>query len=123
MSNVKVTDLDLRDDNAVYAATYGRGIFSGTFTNGTLAVDDITNKKGVSIYPNPSNGQFNIRINQYSGKVNIQVVDLNGREVFTSKNELFSTEKALDLQALQSGIYVLRISGNDLNYSQKIIKN
>ena len=123
MSNVKVTDLDLRDDNAVYAATYGRGIFSGTFTNGTLALDDFTNKKGVSIYPNPSNGQFNIRINQYSGKVNIQVVDLNGREVFTTKNELFSTEKALDLQALQSGIYVLRISGNDLNYSQKIIKN
>ncbi len=31
MSNVKVTDLDLRDDNAVYASTYGRGVFSGEF--------------------------------------------------------------------------------------------
>lgn len=123
MSNVKVTDLDLRNDNAVYAATYGRGVFSGMFTNGTLADDDFTNKKGVSIYPNPSNGQFNININQYSGKVNIQIVDLNGREVYTAKNESFDSEKAINLQMLDSGIYVLRISGNDLNYSQKIIKN
>jgi hypothetical protein len=123
MSNVKVTDLDLRNDNAVYAATYGRGVFSGVFDTRALALDDFTNNKGVSIFPNPSNGQFNININQYSGKVNIQVADLNGREVYTSKNELFNSEKAIDLQMLESGIYVLRISGEGLNYSQKIIKN
>jgi hypothetical protein len=123
MSNVKVTDMDLRNDNAVYAATYGRGVFSGMFTSATLANEDFSNKKAVSISPNPSNGQFNININQYSGKVNIQVVDLNGREVYTAKNELFNSEKAIDLKMLESGIYVLRISGEDLNYSQKIIKN
>lgn len=33
MSNVPVLDLDLRDDNVVFAATYGRGIFSGSFLN------------------------------------------------------------------------------------------
>ncbi len=123
MTNVKVTDLDLRDDNAVYASTYGRGVFSGTFTAATLANEDFSNKKGVSIYPNPSNGRFNININKYNGKVNIQVADLNGREVYAAKNEIFNSEKALDLQMLESGIYVLRISGEDLNYSQKIIKN
>lgn len=123
MSNVKVTDLDLRNDNAVYAATYGRGVFSGIFDNRSLAVDDFANNKGVFIYPNPSSGRFNININQYSGKVNIQVVDLNGREVYAAKNELFNSEKAVDLQMLESGIYVLRVSGEDLNYSQKIIKN
>jgi hypothetical protein len=36
MRNVKVTDLDLRNDNTVFAATYGRGIFSGAFTNTVL---------------------------------------------------------------------------------------
>jgi hypothetical protein len=123
MSNVKVTDLDLRNDNTVYASTYGRGVFSGIFTAAPLANEDFSNSKGVSIYPNPSNGQFNINIKQYSGKVNIQVVDLNGREVYTAKNELFNSEKAVDLKMLESGIYVLRISGEDLNYSQKIIKN
>jgi len=123
MSNVKVTDMDLRNDNAVYASTYGRGVFSGLFTNGTLATEDFSNKKGVSISPNPSNGVFNISINQYSGNVNIQVVDLNGRIVYSAKNEMFNSEKAIDLKSVESGIYVLRISGGDLNYSQKIIKN
>ena len=123
MSNVKVTDLDLRNDNAVFASTYGRGVFSGLFTNGTLANEDFSNKKRVSISPNPSNGVFNININQYSGKVTIQVVDLNGREVYSAKNEMFNSEKAIDLKSVESGIYVLRVSGDDLNYSQKIIKN
>ena len=123
MSNVKVTDLDLRNDNAVYASTYGRGVFSGLFTSGTLANEDFSNKKGVVISPNPSNGVFNININQYSGKVSIDVVDLNGRIVYTAKNEFFNSEKAIDLKSVESGIYVLRISGDDLNYSQKIIKN
>lgn len=32
MSSVPVLDLDLRDDNTVFAATYGRGVFSAKFT-------------------------------------------------------------------------------------------
>ena len=46
MSNVKVTDLDLRDDNMVFAATYGRGIFSGEFkldANGDEDGDGVIN--------------------------------------------------------------------------------
>ncbi len=46
MSNVKVTDIDLRDDNAVFASTYGRGVFSGEFTldaNGDLDGDGVLN--------------------------------------------------------------------------------
>ncbi|WP_299382528.1 thrombospondin type 3 repeat-containing protein [uncultured Lacinutrix sp.] len=46
MSNVKVTDLDLRDDNMVFAATYGRGVFSGEFkldANGDEDGDGVNN--------------------------------------------------------------------------------
>ncbi|MGB1210242.1 MAG: thrombospondin type 3 repeat-containing protein [Lacinutrix venerupis] len=46
MSNVKVLDLDLRDDNMVFAATYGRGVFSGQFTldaNGDEDGDGVLN--------------------------------------------------------------------------------
>ncbi|AUC82660.1 thrombospondin type 3 repeat-containing protein [Lacinutrix sp. Bg11-31] len=50
MSNVKVLDLDLRDDNMVFAATYGRGVFSGEFKidgtgdeDGDGVINDIDN--------------------------------------------------------------------------------
>ncbi|MCT4700186.1 thrombospondin type 3 repeat-containing protein [Tenacibaculum haliotis] len=49
MSNVPVLDLDLRDDNIVFAATYGRGVFSGKFTleldpEGDDDLDGVLNK-------------------------------------------------------------------------------
>ena len=33
MSNVRVTDLDMRDDYKVFASTYGRGVFSSYFSS------------------------------------------------------------------------------------------
>ncbi|CAM1352339.1 thrombospondin type 3 repeat-containing protein [Tenacibaculum crassostreae] len=48
MSNVPVLDLDLRDDNTVFAATYGRGIFSGKFIldpNGDADGDGVKNSE------------------------------------------------------------------------------
>ena len=56
MSNAKVMDLDLRDDNAIYAATYGRGIFSGQFIidpNGDDDGDGVPN--GTDNCPNTAN--------------------------------------------------------------------
>ncbi|WP_299156376.1 thrombospondin type 3 repeat-containing protein [uncultured Tenacibaculum sp.] len=56
MSYVPVLDLDLRDDNTVFAATYGRGVFSGKFVsdpNGDDDGDGVLN--GVDNCPSTSN--------------------------------------------------------------------
>jgi hypothetical protein len=45
-----------------------------------------------------------IRIKQFVGKVNIQVIDINGRVVYSVKNEYFSSEK-LNLNDLTSEYY------------------
>jgi hypothetical protein len=119
MSNVKVLDLDLRNDNRVYAATYGRGIFSGTFT-ATLSEKDTVLNKGVKVYPNPSNGLLNIAIENYVGEVTINVLDMNGRSVF-SKTGDYLTSNTMNLSGFQKGIYILNIIGDNLSYSEKII--
>ena len=119
MSNVKVLDLDLRNDNRVYAATYGRGIFSGTFT-ATLSEKDTVLNKGVKVYPNPSNGLLNIAIENYVGEVTINVFDTNGRSVF-SKTGDYLTSNSIDLSGFQKGIYILNIIGDNVSYSEKII--
>lgn len=121
MRNVKVTDLDLRNDNVVFAATYGRGVFSGTFTNTVLNNDTFTNNKKVSIYPNPVKDNLNINIKDFSGEVSVKIIDFNGREVFNKNINNFITSNALDLSAFSSGIYVLKLSGEGFNYSEKII--
>lgn len=88
----------------------------------TLGIDYFENKDMLRIYPNPTNGLLNIRINSYIGKLNFQVIDINGRIVSEFKNQDFNVEKALDLNNLQSGVYVIKIIGDNLNYTEKIIK-
>ena len=39
MSDVRITDLDMRDDYKVFAATYGLGIYSGIFTEEEVVVE------------------------------------------------------------------------------------
>lgn len=120
MSNVKVLDLDLRNDNTVFAATYGRGIFSGQFTATSLSTNDNVVSKGIKIYPNPSNGIVNVSIENYAGNITVDVYDMNGRKVFSNSGEYLKVN-TINLQGFQKGIYILNVQGDTLSYSEKII--
>lgn len=91
--------------------------------NCVLAVNDFESNEGMSVYPNPSHGQVNLQINQYVGKVTIQIIDISGRVVLKFKNEEFNTVKTLDLSRLPKGVYILKANGDDLDFSEKIILN
>ncbi|MET0760676.1 MAG: T9SS-dependent M36 family metallopeptidase [Flavobacterium sp.] len=91
--------------------------------NCSLSIDYFENSGMIKVYPNPSSGQVNIHISQFTGKINLQVVDINGRVVYDAQNETFNNDKTIDLSHLQSGIYILKINGQELNYTQKIILN
>lgn len=91
--------------------------------NCTLSVNYFENQDLFKVYPNPTNGFLNVRINNYVGKATIQIIDINGRIVTEYNNEDFNVEKSLNLNNLQSGIYVIKVSGDDLNFTQKIVKN
>jgi extracellular elastinolytic metalloproteinase len=90
--------------------------------NCTLAVSHVEKNDMFRVYPNPSNGMYNVRINQFSGKVNFQVVDINGRTVYNYTDENFNIERALNLSSLQSGVYILKVSADNVNYTQKLVK-
>ena len=91
--------------------------------NCTLNVDYFENSELLRVYPNPTNGLLNIRINNYVGKVTIQIIDINGRIVNEIKNEDFDIEKSIDLNNLQSGMYVVKVTSDSMNFTHKIIKN
>jgi len=99
------------------------GSTPATGSNCTLSVNYFQNQELFRVYPNPTNELLNVRINNYVGKVNIQVIDINGRIVSEYKNEDFNIEKSLNLNNLQAGMYVLKVSGDSLNFTQKIMKN
>ena len=91
--------------------------------NCLLAVDYFKNDDLVRIFPNPTNGLLNIRINKFVGKLTYQLIDINGRVILNQTENNFNIEKSINISNLESGVYILKITGNDLNYSQKLIKN
>jgi hypothetical protein len=91
--------------------------------NCSLATSDVDSDNVMRVFPNPSKGDIKVRINNYNGTVNIKVVDINGRQVYTAINEVFNNEKTFDLSKLTSGIYILEIEGEALKYIEKIIIN
>ena len=124
MSNVKVTDLDVRDDNAIYASTYGRGVFSGMFTAVSLGVnDEELSVNTVKVYPTVSNGNVFVKSTVNYNNTKVMVYDINGKLTNESSLELYSGGEAkLDLTGLSSGMYFVNLSSDNLNKTVKIIK-
>jgi hypothetical protein len=90
---------------------------AASFTNDLSEI--LTNK--LSIYPNPVKDNLNINIKDFSGDILVKIMDVNGREVFNKNINNFNRSKELDLSSFSSGIYFLKLIGEDLNYTEKII--
>ena len=95
-----------------------------TSINISKGVNNIGNaKEAISIFPNPSEGIFNISIEGVSGKVQIKVFDVHGNNYrffeIEGTNNLI-TEK-LDLKELAAGVYFISFSGEDFNQVKKIV--
>ena len=91
--------------------------------NCNLAIDYFQDKDLISVYPNPSNGFVTIDIKQFVGKINIQIVAINGRIVSDVKDLDFNQQKEIDLSKFQSGVYLLKINSDSFNVTKKIILN
>jgi hypothetical protein len=124
MSNVKVLDLDLRDDNMVFAATHGRGVFSGQFTAQSLKLDNdnITDSK-ITVYPTISNGEIHITSQSISEKTVLNIYNISGQKVFTDAIDFSNKEKTLNLSHFSSGVYFMKFNNESKNQSHKFIIN
>jgi hypothetical protein len=78
---------------------------------------------GLSIYPNPNNGNFNIVFdNAVSDKVAINVFDISGRSVYVEAFEVSSTfNQNINLNGVSPGLYLVQIVDGTRTTTQKVI--
>lgn len=72
------------------------------------------------VYPNPASTTLTIRASRNMGDVVIDLMDINGRKVY-SKSTTLSGEIHINTRDFQSGLYILRIKGEYINTNEKII--
>ena len=72
-----------------------------------VGIDDI-NDSNYKIYPNPTNSIFNIGAKDDNEKIKVEIYDMTGRSVISTKNVVSQTI-SLNVKNLQSGHYIVKI--------------
>ena len=73
-----------------------------------------------SVYPNPSNGSINVNMETGLGQGHIDIIDLNGRVVFT-QNSLLEGVININASELSNGVYLLQVSNDTVSETTKLV--
>jgi hypothetical protein len=91
-------------------------------TSPSTAIETDFTDNSIKIYPNPTNGIFTIEINPIDFEQIIEITDLSGHTILTSKLNENQEYINLDLSQFSEGIYIVNIKSNGINYFNKLIK-
>ena len=117
----------------MYNGLYDVTLISEDLTNGcgfdTLKKEDLIYCAGgpnlsiievfniVNVFPNPTNDNVTISINNFNGKIQTEVFDLIGNRLQTTN------ERNISLKDYAKGIYILKLSYGDRVEEMKVIKD
>ncbi len=112
-----------------YGSAYMEEIFpetDGEYSMLNFSVTGISDNlkyASLTIYPNPSDGVFNILLERISGELQCRVMDLKGNDYcnfeFTGISGL--TIKQLDLTKLPAGVYFISFMGKNVSKIEKVV--
>ena len=79
-----------------------------------------------NLFPNPTSGKSTVSYTlENASKVNVKVIDVTGKVVYTSSEELKEAgnhTSSIDATAFNTGVYYVTVSTNDSQITQKLIK-
>lgn len=84
---------------------------------------EILDLENLAYFPNPSEGKFRLRFNAGAYPIQIKILDLTGREVYSEMNHGFEGfyDQDIDLADKRPGIYFLQIIQNDKINTKKLL--
>lgn len=131
--------LNVDDIKYIFAATaqkpekYGQGVAAQWGPNGLIdayagwgscsGVDEVSapGREMLFVYPNPSDGRFRV-VAQGEDEVSLAVYSTGGALMYSRNYATDGGRVNVDLQGeLPAGIYILKLQGEQLNYSGKLV--
>jgi len=98
---------------------YPKGDGNYSVVNITKEMNE-TAEETISVYPNPSKGIFNFSIEGIEGDIQINVIDIRGKEYYNFEINV-SASTQLDLTELATGVYFISFRGKDFRQVKKIV--
>jgi len=114
------------DSTYVVCLTVTDDCGQNTFCDTIMAYDNTdvntSNNEQISIFPNPSDGVFNIYSKNTLNKlIQIEIFNIAGKLISFEKS-LINFSKSFDLRSVKNGIYLVKLTIDDKRYFQKVIK-
>ncbi|WP_395053942.1 T9SS type A sorting domain-containing protein [Flavobacterium sp.] len=105
---------------STFSAKIQSCVLAAKNSNSSNFEEEAINSKVVKLFPNPNEGSFTVLFNKEMKNTNIVVYDIFGKLVF---NTLFDgTSLDLNIPNITSGLYLVKITSNELNETLKFIK-
>lgn len=82
--------------------------------------EDLITVNKISVFPNPVTNSVNVRIPGIQGMADIKVFDIYGKLLMQRSSGQVNTQ--LDVSALPSGVYMVRVMNNDKESTLKVVK-
>jgi hypothetical protein len=95
-------------------------IYNCDYSLSVLEFDAISNF--VKVYPNPSNGTFNLKKTGQINLVKAEIYDINGRFIKTVDLSNMNETKAIDLSNAASGLYFMTVVSKETKSVIKLMK-
>jgi PKD repeat protein len=95
-----------------------------TYLDACTGIGEKSKDVTVSVFPNPSHGEFSLELNSVKSLVaDLTITNNLGMKVFTEKDVTVNgkTVKNMNLSGLSAGIYLLTLQNGEMKISQKIV--
>jgi len=86
-----------------------------------LSVDDLEEWKGITVFPNPTTGDFTIDLKENQTEVTVAVFDVLGKRI--SSQRLENVKEIRTSIDAAKGLYFVKVQSNDKTGCFKLIKN
>jgi PKD repeat protein len=102
---------------------YGNNIFIDNIQiSNAVGIADVKHEeKDINIYPNPSEGVFNISLPGNQQRMQMSVTDVSGQIMYSQNIGENETLSSFDASSLAKGIYFIRFVSDEMNEIRKIV--
>ena len=82
----------------------------------------IADEKSFLVYPNPSNGIVHITINGFEGRrLELRILNVIGTVIYRESITELNGPKTLDLSKFASGLYYVKLEGENASEMRKLV--
>lgn len=87
----------------------------------TNSINEQSNEKVLTVYPNPNQGSFILSLRKHSGNYRVVLRDKQGREVYNHEHEFGNGSAHIILGDIANGTYTVEVVNDNDKFVQQIV--